>query len=152
MVRVTCSNGEGVIGWVRSSDLLPQLVGSAVASLSVDGGAGTAMCDETGAAGGTLQTSPRYPVFADDGSTVVGYIYPPIGFRRSARSRTPTPDRNGLRPCDGDFTALPTQPASSHAQLDWPERGEPRRRLRLVPQHAGPSPEQEMIGYRTTTT
>ncbi len=118
-VRVTCESGDGVIGWVRASDLLPQLFGPAVASPSGDG-SHTHMCDAAGNDVGTLQTSPRYPVFSDDGVTVIGHIYPPIGFMQLGEDPHGYPDRNGLRPCDGDFTALTTQPAASTAQLAWP--------------------------------
>jgi hypothetical protein len=119
-VRVTCPGRGGVFGWARSSDVLSQLAGPTLDSLAVNGPAGTAMCDASGADVGTLQTSPRYPVFADDGITVIGHIYPPIGYRPLGKEPRYYPDRNGLRPCNGDVTALPTQPASSKAQLAWP--------------------------------
>jgi hypothetical protein len=78
------------------------------------------MCDTNGNDVGTLQTSPRYPVFSDDGITVVGHIYPRIGYVPLGEEPRVYPDRNGLRPCDGDFTALTNQPAASSAQLAWP--------------------------------
>jgi len=119
-VRVTCVDGGGVIGWVRASDLLPQLFGPPLASLGDGGGSRTHMCDADGNDVGTLQTSPRYPVFSDDGATVVGHIYPPLGYVPLGEEPRAYPDRNGLRPCNGDFTALTTQPAASKAQLAWP--------------------------------
>jgi len=146
-VRVTCTDGDGVLGWVRSTDLLPQLVGTSVDSLVVDGGPGTAMCDESGANVGTLQTSPRYPVFADDGATVVGHIYPPVGFVPLGAEPQAYPDRNGLHPCDGDVTALTTHPASSRAALDRPNAVNRDVKYDQYPNMQEDTPELEMNVY-----
>lgn len=119
-VRVTCVNSDGVIGWVRKADLLPQLSGPPIESVSSGDPRTTAMCDREGNEVGSTRTTPRYPVFEADGSTVIGHIYPLLGYFAVGEEPQYYPDRNGWRPCDGDFTALPMHPATAPAQLARP--------------------------------
>jgi hypothetical protein len=118
-VRVPCVHGDGVIGWVKRADLIPQLFGETVDQLAARPSS-TAMCDANGRSTGTLRISARYPVFAKDGTTLIGHIYPRLAFVALGEHVDGYPDANGLTPCDGDNTALTTQPASSNAALARP--------------------------------